>query len=133
MGNHEFVADQASDLTEVGDVPPSSISRAATSDAEARARAVVVATPRTATRAPQTATIHQPALLAVANPLPTGPTNREDTTLPMIATPMDWPTKRLVDAIADATPPVRGHPGDRRGGDRGVDHGEAEPNSVTRR
>src|SRR5947209_19318928 len=58
--------------------------------------------PSATTATPQANVIHQPAWLAAANE-PLDP-RLETTTAPMIATPNEMPTRRLVDAIAAATP-----------------------------
>ena len=48
--------------------------------------------------------IHQPTWLAWAKLARSGPSMAEVTADPTTATPSDWPTWRLVDAIAAATP-----------------------------
>ena len=47
---------------------------------------------------------HQPTWLAAANEVLKSPCIDETTTEPMTATPSDWPTCRLVEATAAATP-----------------------------
>ncbi|WP_425559877.1 hypothetical protein [Kitasatospora paranensis] len=49
-------------------------------------------------------TIHQPTWLAAGNPAANGPTTAAVTAVPITATPSDWPTCRLVEATAAATP-----------------------------
>lgn len=56
------------------------------------------------TASPHPVTIHQPTWLASANPDRSGPFSTETTAEPITATPTDWPTWRLVDATAAATP-----------------------------
>jgi hypothetical protein len=66
-------------------------------------RALVEMNAITTTTSPQATQIHQPGWLAAAMLPP--PASRLDTTIePMIATPSEMPTSRLVDATAAATP-----------------------------
>src|SRR5947209_10094244 len=69
--------------------------------AVARAWAVVDAIPSATTTSPQAVMTHHPARLACANDVPACPAA---TMAPMIATPSEIPTSRLVDAMAAATP-----------------------------
>ena len=62
----------------------------------------MVAIPRTSTANPQPDMIHHPTWLAAAKL--TSPERAAATAEPMTATPSDWPSCRLVDATAAATP-----------------------------
>lgn len=60
---------------------------------------------------PKPVRIHQPAWLAAGSPDSSEPWIRDVTTEPMTATPSVWPTWRLVEATAAATPAcARGMP-----------------------
>src|SRR5664280_1422832 len=91
--------------------PPAPRAAAATRAAVSLAHPVVVASPSSSTTAPQPAVIHQPGWLAVAKLVRSSPWMPAVATAPTTATPRDWPTCRLVEAMAAATPAcARGMP-----------------------
>src|SRR5664279_730845 len=91
--------------------PPPPAAPAATRAAVSLAHPVVVASPSSSTTAPHPAVIHQPAWLAVAKLVRSSPWMPAVATAPTTATPRDWPTCRLVEAMAAATPAcARGMP-----------------------
>src|ERR1039457_1415479 len=76
-----------------------------------RAHWPLVRIPAASTSNPQPVMIHQPAWLALTRLLRDGPASTEGNAEPTTATPRDWPTCLLVDAMAAATPAwVRGIP-----------------------
>src|SRR5580693_2096980 len=82
----------------------SAISWSAVRAADRRAHRPLVSSPRISTASPQPVMIHQPTWLAAGKPVRSEPASTVITADPTTATPRDWPTWRLVDAMAAATP-----------------------------